>query len=163
MFHAYFASQETRKANLYVTWNQTAVCNRLYTSRCRAIVRCNTTCMYSLTFLFDSYFGFQDAKLRIMFCTIFFKLSAGIGCFLCKQYLMWFIAVRLILNLMLGAIVTIAPNIRLSISLEITIHIDSLVKLRSTVHVHRHVFCKSSLTKICNLLEMVVQSIMSSD
>ena len=34
---------------------------------------------YSLTFLFDSYFGFQDANLRLCFVLYFLKLSAGIG------------------------------------------------------------------------------------
>ena len=30
--------------------------------------------MSELSELFDSYFGFQDANLRIMFCTIFFEI-----------------------------------------------------------------------------------------
>jgi hypothetical protein len=37
---------------------------------------------YSLTFLFDSYFGFQDAYLRIMFCTIFFEIVGWYWVFL---------------------------------------------------------------------------------
>jgi hypothetical protein len=33
---------------------------------------------YSLTFLFDSYFGFQNANLRIMFCIFFECLACNV-------------------------------------------------------------------------------------